>query len=267
MLDRIETIRHQFARHQTLEGRIDHAFEAMKKLGFGAMIYDYTPVPMDPNGHIAIPSLMKLRNIASGMHEYWCDRGYFLIDPVQLLAARTSVPFFWNYEPGADTRIRHFVTSETEPVARYLLDHDMPAGVTVPIHMPHGGYATVTGTLAPGATAREALHNIADFGLLAQVFHEAAYQAYAGMVPGLAPVHLTARERQCLRYCADGYSAKEISRLIGRSIPTVVLHLSTATKKLGARNRTQAAAMAIRHGLLGESGAAHEHAGIATTKN
>ncbi len=267
MLDRIEAIRDQFARHQTLDERIDHAFEAMKKLGFGAMIYDYTPVPMKPNGHIAIPSLMKLRNIASGMHEYWCDRGYFLIDPVQLLAARTSVPFFWNYEPGADTRIRHFVTSETEPVARYLLDHDMPAGVTVPIHMPHGGYATVTGTLAPGATAGEALHNIADFGLLAQVFHEAAYQAYADTVPGLASAPLTARERQCLRYCADGYSAKEISRLIGRSIPTVVLHLSTATKKLGARNRTQAAAMAVRHGLLGEPRAAREYAGIATTKN
>lgn len=251
MLDRIETIRHQFARHQTLEGRIDHAFEAMKTLGFDAMIYDYTPVPMAPNGHIAIPSLMKLRNIASGMQEYWCDRGYFLIDPVQLLAARTAVPFFWNYEPGADTRIRRFVTSKTEPVARYLLDNDMPAGVTVPIHMPHGGYATVTGTLAQGATAADALHNIADFGLLAQVFHEAAYQAYADSVPGPQSIRLTARERQCLLYCAEGYSAKEISRLIDRSVPTVVLHLSTATKKLGARNRVQAAAMAVRYGLLG----------------
>jgi LuxR family transcriptional regulator len=267
MLDRIETIRHQFSGHQTLEGRIDHAFEAMKKLGFGAMIYDYTPVPIDPHGNIAIPSLMKLRNIDSCMHEHWCDRGYFLIDPVQLLAARTSVPFFWNYEPGAETRISHFVTSETEPVARYLLDHDMPAGVTVPIHMPHGGYATVTGTLAPGATARETMRNIADFGLLAQVFHEAAYQAYADMLPGWASVQLTARERQCLGHCADGYSAKEISRLIGRSVPTVVLHLSTAAKKLGARNRTQAAVVAVRHGLLGESRTANDTPAISKTTN
>ena len=252
MLDRIETIRHQFARHETLDGRIDQAFEVMKTFGFGAMIYDFTPIPMDLHGNIAIPSLMKLRNIDGRMHEYWCERGYFLIDPVQLLAARTSVPFFWNYAAGAETRISHFVTPEAEPVARYLLDHDMPAGVTVPIHMPHGGFATVTGTLAPGATAREAIHNIADFGLLAQVFHEAAYQAYADTLLDPATVHLTARERQCLGYCADGYSAKEISRLIGRSVPTVVLHLSTAAKKLGARNRTQAAAIAVRHGLLGE---------------
>jgi LuxR family transcriptional regulator len=252
MLDRIEGIRHQFTRCRTLDGRIDHAFEAMQKLGFDALIYDYTPVPMKPSGEIAIPSFMKLRNITGAMHEYWCDRGYFLIDPVQLLAARTSVPFFWNYEPGANSQIRRFVTSETEPVARYLLDHDMPAGVTVPIHMPQGGYATVTGTLARGAPARDALSNIADFGLLAQVFHESAYQAYIRNLPSLAPVNLTARERQCLRYCVEGYSAKEISRFIDRSIPTVVLHLTTATKKLGARNRTQAAALAVRHGLLGE---------------
>lgn len=267
MHDRVETIRHQFARHGTLDGRIDHAFAAMQRLGFGAMIYDYTPVPVDTNGHIAIPSLMKLRNIANGMQEYWCDRGYFLIDPVQLLAARTSVPFFWNYEPGADTRIRRFMTSRTEPVARYLLDHDMAAGVTVPIHMPHGGYATVTGTLGHGATARDALHNIADFGLLAQVFHEAAYQAYADTMTRSAPVRLTARERQCLRYCAEGCSAKEISRLIGRSVSTVVLHLGTAARKLGARNRAQAVALALRHDLLDEPGMACGRAEPTFAKN
>ncbi|HEY6631378.1 MAG TPA: LuxR family transcriptional regulator [Rhizobiaceae bacterium] len=267
MLDRMEAIRKQFARHETLDGRIDHAFEAMKQLGFHAMIYDYTPVPIDPDGNIAIPSLMNLRNIASGMQEYWCDRGYFLIDPVQLLAARTSVPFFWSYEPGADTRIRPFVTSETEPVARYLLDHDIQAGVTVPIHMPHGGYATVTGTLAPGATERDPMHTIAFFGLLAHVFHEAAYQTYADAQQGVSPVHLTARERQCLRHCADGFSAKEISRIIDRSVPTVVFHLSTATKKLGARNRTQAAAIAIRHGLLGEPQVASDYAVVAKASN
>lgn len=61
MLDRIETIRHQFTRHETLDGRIDHAFEAIKNFGFGAMIYDYTQIPIDPHGNIAIPSLMKLR--------------------------------------------------------------------------------------------------------------------------------------------------------------------------------------------------------------
>ncbi|CAH2407492.1 hypothetical protein MES5069_60118 [Mesorhizobium escarrei] len=49
--------------------------------------------------------------------------------------------------------------------------------------------------------------------------------------------------------------------------PTVVLHLSTAAKKLGARNRTQAAAMAVRLGLLGEPRAASDYAMVAKTRS
>jgi LuxR family transcriptional regulator len=252
MLDRIEAIRHEFNQHETLGGRIDHAFEAMQGFGFETLIYDYTPVPIDAGGNINIPSFMELRNIPRGMHEYWCDRGYFLIDPVQLLAARTSVPFFWNYEPGTDTRIRRFVTDETQPVVCYLLDHGLTAGVTIPIHMPHGGFATVTGTLeaGQGARRRDALRHLGDFGLLAHIFHETAYQAYDSGLRASTQVQLTARERQCLRYCAEGYSAKEISRFIDRSTPTVVMHLGAAAKKLGARNRAQTVALALRQGLL-----------------
>lgn len=62
---------------------------------------------MKPNGHIAIPLLMKLRNIASGMHDYRCDRGFFLMDPMQLLAARTSVPFSGTRSRESTPRIRH----------------------------------------------------------------------------------------------------------------------------------------------------------------
>lgn len=260
MLDRIEAIRHGFNQHETLDGRINHAFEAMQDFGFKTLIYDYTPIPIDPGGNIIIPSFMELRNIPLGMHEYWCERGYFLIDPVQLLAARTSVPFFWNYEPGTDTRISQFVTDETQPVACYLLDHGLSSGVTVPIHMPQGGYATVTGTLETGydASLKDALGHLGDFGLLAHIFHETAYQTYRRALQAPAStanststrVQLTAREKQCLGYCAQGYSAKEISRFIDRSMPTVVMHLAAAMKKLGARNRTQAVMLALRYGLL-----------------
>ena len=70
MLDEIGTIRRQFSAHQTLEGRIDQVFEAMKQLGFEALIYDYTPVPYDLDGAVMIPSLLKLRNISEDMREY-----------------------------------------------------------------------------------------------------------------------------------------------------------------------------------------------------
>jgi len=252
MLDEIGTIRRQFIAHTTLDGRIDHAFEAIKKLGFEALIYDYTPVPYDLKGDVMIPSLLKLRNISEDMHEYWCDRGYFRFDPVQQVALRTSTPFFWDYDRRAGTLINRFMSAESEPVARYLSERDMSTGVTVPVHMPRGDYATVTGIRfgQNRAFEKHALRYIADFGLLAHVFHEAAYSLFDNAALTVGKMRLTERERECLRYSAEGLSAKEISRIIERSVPTVVMHLNAAGKKLGAKNRTQAVVRATHYRLL-----------------
>jgi LuxR family transcriptional regulator len=252
MFDEIGTIRRQFTAHETLDGRIDQIFEAMKHLGFEALIYDYTPVPFDLNGDIMIPSLLKLRNISDDMHEYWYDRGYFRFDPVQQVALRTSTPFFWNYDKNAGTLINRFMSEASEPVARYLSERDMSTGVTVPVHMPRGDYATVTGIRFGQKKdfERQALRYIADFGLLAHVFHEAAYSLFDAAALSVGKARLTERERECLRYSAEGLSAKEISRIIERSVPTVVMHLNAAAKKLGAKNRTQAVVRATHYRLL-----------------
>jgi hypothetical protein len=37
--------------------------------------------PFDLAGDLIMPSLLKLCNISENMHEYWCERGYFRIDP------------------------------------------------------------------------------------------------------------------------------------------------------------------------------------------
>jgi LuxR family transcriptional regulator len=255
MLDDIGEIRGRFAAEPTLEGRIDQAFETMKRFGFDALIYDYTPVPYDLAGELMIPSLLKLRNVSSDMHEYWCEREYFRIDPVQQLALRTTTPFFWNYDRNAGTLINRFMSDATAPVARYLLDRDMSCGVTVPVHMPRGDYATVTG-LRRGDKRdfeREATGALADFSLLAHVFHESAYPVFDREAHSSTSTRLTERERECLRHSAEGLSAKEISRVIDRSVPTVVMHLNAAARKLGAKNRTQAVVRAAHYRLLDDA--------------
>lgn len=252
MLDEITTIRQRFAGRATLDACIDAAFDAARALGYEALIYDYTPIPFDLDGTIMIPSMLKLRNIDEDMHDYWCERGYFRIDPVQIVAARSVAPFAWNYDEEADTEIRALLNEDTEPVARYLRDRDLTSGVTIPIHMPRGGYATVTGVNFGGDAddAGRDSGTVARFALLAHIFHEAAYVLYdrAALTPRLPA--LTERERECLRHSAHGLSAKEISRIIGRSVPTVVMHLTAAAKKLGARNRTQAVVRAAHFRLL-----------------
>ena len=245
MLDEIDAIVGRLSAGQTLDDRIDEAFHAMRTMGFEALIYDYTPRPCGIGGEVEIPSLLKLRNVADDMHHYWCDCEYFRIDPVQRLAMSTSVPFFWNYDPDVETRISRFLTEETKPVSAFLREHDMLAGVTVPVHMPRGDYATVTGVRygARPNFRKDALRALADFSLLAQVFHEAAYELFDDRVLNASGVRLTERERECLAYSSHGLSAKEISRIINRSVPAAAA-VSAVTRVAIALLRTASRGLA-----------------------
>lgn len=60
---------------------------------------------------------------------------------------------------------------------------------------------------------------------------------------------LSARERQMLRALAEGKSDKRIALDLDLREPTVMLHMKTLFRKLGAANRTQAALIGRESGL------------------
>jgi DNA-binding NarL/FixJ family response regulator len=61
---------------------------------------------------------------------------------------------------------------------------------------------------------------------------------------------LSGRELQVLRLVADGLSNKEIASALQISAHTVARHVTNIMRKLEASNRAQAAAKALRSGLL-----------------
>ena len=61
---------------------------------------------------------------------------------------------------------------------------------------------------------------------------------------------LTRRQREILDSCVRGLSNAYIARLLGISLPMVKEHLSGLLQKLGAANRTEAVAIALRRHLL-----------------
>ncbi|TMD22547.1 MAG: response regulator transcription factor [Chloroflexi bacterium] len=61
----------------------------------------------------------------------------------------------------------------------------------------------------------------------------------------------TPRERDVLRLLAEGFPNKEIARRLSLSEKTVKTHVSNILQKLGVSDRTQAALMAVRRGLVG----------------
>lgn len=61
---------------------------------------------------------------------------------------------------------------------------------------------------------------------------------------------LTEREREVLNLIVDGKSNADIADLLSVSLSTARFHVSTILSKLGAANRAEAAALAVKHDLV-----------------
>jgi two-component system, NarL family, response regulator LiaR len=112
--------------------------------------------------------------------------------------------------------------------AGYLLKDVEPAELARAVRAAHGGDAI----LDPTAAAR-VVRAIAD-----------------GAAVPLAPERLTRREHETLTLIARGYSNKRIAFELGISEKTVKAHVGHLLAKLGVADRTQAALLAVRQGLV-----------------
>lgn len=61
---------------------------------------------------------------------------------------------------------------------------------------------------------------------------------------------LTPREREVLQLVVEGFANKQIARRLGITEKTVKTHVSSVLRKLGVADRTGAAVLAIRRGLV-----------------
>ena len=68
---------------------------------------------------------------------------------------------------------------------------------------------------------------------------------------GPAAEALTPREREVLRLVVEGFANKQIARRLAITEKTVKTHVSSILQKLGVADRTAAAVLAIRQGLVG----------------
>jgi DNA-binding NarL/FixJ family response regulator len=105
----------------------------------------------------------------------------------------------------------------------------------------HGAVGSLSKQM-PRAAIDMALHRIAEGG---RVFPKDT---------GPSPVQLSPRELDILQHVATGMSNPEVADALNLSRHTVKQHTSAVYRKLGVRNRAQAASRAQELGLLVASG-------------
>ena len=110
-----------------------------------------------------------------------------------------------------------------------VLDHALPIVLGGGIYAP---LPRAAGTEAATPPTRATVHPMA-----------------AAPPPAAALEGLTERQREILTLLLDGRSNKEIARSLGILEGTIKVHLRTVMQRLGVRNRTQLALMAVKAGL------------------
>jgi LuxR family quorum sensing-dependent transcriptional regulator len=127
---------------------------------------------------------------------------------------------------------------------RLVEDFGFFEGFIVPIHGPEG-YEAAVGMLGDkivlSGGIRAGLHLLCIY----------AYERLSELAGnGIDRAPLSAREREVLAWAAQGKTAWEIGEILKIAKRTVDEHAQTAMRKLGATNRTQAVAIALRRRLF-----------------
>ena len=128
------------------------------------------------------------------------------------------------------------------------------AGVSLPMHVAPGGRGQGWNLLVEdGADALDAiLRERGDaIALTAHLVHARLAAATGLSRTAEAPARaLTPRERDCLALVAEGLRVTELAHRLRVSEATVEFHLVNARRKLRARTRDHAVALALRAGIL-----------------
>jgi LuxR family transcriptional regulator, quorum-sensing system regulator CciR len=173
------------------------------------------------------------------------------VSPIAAVCRMTTRPFAWDAQTVTNAvmegRSRVPIQWPLTPVRGFF------GGITVPIHMPRGRTGSVSWYSREASVDVSAvLAEHADLlRLAAHRFMDLVYSVRAEAQSMLdVPLHLSERELECLTWAALGRTDIEIGLVIHRSPTTARFHIDNAVRKLGARNRTQAVAIAAQHGLI-----------------
>lgn len=173
--------------------------------------------------------------------ERYVARNYVDHDPVVSHMKQLQAPFQWR-----DASQRMAIDKCGGEVMGDAGEFKLRDGLAFPL-------ITLEGQIVMVSLGGEAVEmSGAEFGLVALASTYAIGRAMQLLTrpSRIDHIALTPRERECLQWAAVGKSEWEISQILGISEHTSEKHLLNAKTKLGAVNRVQAVAEAIRHGYI-----------------
>ncbi|WP_218278965.1 autoinducer binding domain-containing protein [Pseudomonas sp. LB-090624] len=216
---------------------LDRVQAAARTLGFDYCAYGLrAPLP------VTNPRVTLLSTYSRSWCEHYRRSGYLAMDPTVLHCQQSTQPVVWGDQVFGN--------------APQLWEDAREAGLC------HGwAQSSLEGRNAGGmltlARSAEAVGepelrcNEAKMRWLANVAHQGFSRLLSPTWQPALATPLSSREREVLRWAADGKTLNEVADILTLSMETVKFHTRNAAVKLGAANRTAAVARAALLGLLG----------------
>ena len=233
-LDFIEAI----SRQSDIDTMLEQLRRVVGQFGFESFLLTGVPDPgRRIDGYIML----------SGWNQGWLERyvaeDYVQVDPVARRLHTATDPFIWS-EATAGQRL----AAAALRVMNEASDYGMKDGLCVPLSDLDGRRSVLslaTPSIDLDPADKGVLHLV---GMYAQNRIREMIEARCEAVEARSV--LSPRERECLQWTAAGKTSWEISSILKLSQSTTDGYIASATRKLGATNRTQAVAVGIRRGLI-----------------
>lgn len=169
----------------------------------------------------------------------WVDQNYVFHDPIFQFALRKREPFLWSTVYNKTTKTGRQVLNESR-------EFNLNDGIAIPI-------ATDFGPLGCISIATDKVQITNEHIPLIELVSIHFYQHLQSLQLIEAPElfgALTKRETEVLHFVAEGKTNWEIGKILQLSEFSIKDHIHNLTVKLGATNRAQAVAVAIRNNLI-----------------
>lgn len=227
---------HRLRQTSTEQLLIDELKIEARKLGFDHCNYG-ARLPLQ----LSKPKIIMFNTYPTPWQKRYQSRNYQCIDPTINHGARTQTPLIWNEEIFRGER------EFWEEARGYGLRYGWSQSSVGPLSL--RGMLTLSRRHGP-LTASELNAHGYKLVWLTQVVHQCMSKLLSARLLPEADVDISLREKDVLRWTAEGRSSLEIAELLNITERTVNFHVANILKKMNCTNRTAAAVRATLLGLL-----------------
>lgn len=194
---------------------------------------------------LSAPEITTITNYPEEWIKYYFEEKLQRFDPVVRYCFEQVSPIRW----GDLQNLPEYASPEGDAIFKKAAELGLAHGISIPLKA-HTGETCIFSL----ATANAAdINNRFDSALSpAQTFSTELFNNLTRIKLTLdeKKENLTARELECIFWACEGKTTWEMSQILDITERTVIFHLTSATKKLGAVNRQHAVAKAITTGLI-----------------